>query len=59
MQAPTGLRFTGGYDKAGEAIMDPSFGSVADQLAEVDRMNELASQILECVTPGAMQLAAE
>jgi hypothetical protein len=59
LQAPTGLRFTGGYDKAGEAIMDPSFGSVADQLAEVDRMNELAAQIMECATPGAMAMAAE
>jgi hypothetical protein len=35
------------------------FFSVADQLAEVDRMNELANQILACATPGAMQLAAE
>jgi hypothetical protein len=33
------------------------FFSVADQLAEVDKMNELAAQILECATPGAMQMA--
>jgi hypothetical protein len=32
----------------------PIFGSVADQLAEVDRMNEIAAQILACATPGAM-----
>lgn len=59
LQTPTGLKFTGGYDKAGLPIMDPSFGSVADQLAEVDKMNELAAQILACATPGAMQMAAE
>jgi hypothetical protein len=59
LQVPTGLSFTGGYDKAGLPIMDPNFGSVADQLAEVDRMNDLAAQILECATPGAMAMAAE
>jgi hypothetical protein len=54
LQTPTGLRFTGGYDKMGAPIMDPSFRSVADQLAEVDRMNALADQIAACATPMAM-----
>jgi hypothetical protein len=59
LQTPTGLNWTGGYDKLQQPIMEPVFRDVADQLAEVDKMNDLAAQILECATPGAMQMAAE
>jgi hypothetical protein len=42
-----------------QTTMTPIFGNVADALAEVDKMNELAAQIMACATPGAMQTAAE
>ena len=40
-------------------VYSPIFGNVADHLAEIDKMNELAAQILECATPAALQMAAE
>ena len=45
--------FSAMFDE-GRPLPAIDFFSVADQLAEVDRMNELASQILACATPGAM-----
>jgi hypothetical protein len=42
-----------------QTTMTPVFGRVADALAEVDRMNELADAIAQCALPGAMQEAAE
>jgi hypothetical protein len=74
LQMPTGVHWAmnrdGSLESLRHSLVDqllgadnyhhaPIFGSVADQLAEVDRMNELANQIAQCAMPGAMQMAAE
>jgi hypothetical protein len=67
LQVPIGFDFERGPDGypimsgmfGNQVTMTPIFGRVADQLAEVDKMNELAAQIAACATPGAMQEAAE
>ena len=38
---------------------EPVFGSVADELAEIDRYKAMADQMAQCALPGAMQEAAE
>jgi hypothetical protein len=60
LQMPIGVDYEkGSWSTDASGYAPPIFGKVADQLAEVDRMNELTSQIMECATPGAMQAAAE
>jgi hypothetical protein len=53
-QSGKALQIPIGVDAEGE----PIFGAVADHLAEVDGMNDLAAQVLACATPMAMQAAA-
>ena len=67
LQAPMGFRWATKSD--GSLVMtgmfhnvpeyEPIFGNVADQLAEVDAMHELAARILACATPAAMAEAAQ
>jgi hypothetical protein len=54
LQSPTGLAWTGGFDKRGQPILEPVFGNVADQLAEVDAMRQAADLIAQCAAPMAM-----
>jgi hypothetical protein len=57
LQVADGLTWNGKFDKLQQPLLEPVWRNATDALADVDRMNDLASQIMECASPAA--LAAE